>query len=61
MFQISVKKNAPEQARLQGESGDGGNRTRVRKIRAPNIYERSPLLLVRQPAYKGPKLLLAIR
>jgi hypothetical protein len=31
-------------------SGDGGNRTRVRKIRPPNIYERSRLyILVKQP------------
>jgi len=26
-------------------SGDGGNRTRVRKIRPPKIYERSRLIV----------------
>ena len=34
-------------------SGDGGNRTRVRKIRASKIYERSRLNFVTQGASTG--------
>ena len=35
------------------EGGDGGNRTRVRKIRASKIYERSRLKMVTQGASTG--------
>ena len=34
-------------------SGDGGNRTRVRKIRASEIYERSRLIMLTQGASTG--------
>jgi len=38
-------KNAPNRERVLAGSGDGGNRTRVRKIRPPEIYMRSGLRL----------------
>ena len=44
MFQVLKNICAPGYGtHMFHPSGDGGNRTRVRKIRAPNVYERSLL------------------